>query len=58
MNYGNCFNRKQWNQENRLQKKKDFMLTETHWNSFFRMSVFTDFFTNTIFFISIPAIGF
>ena len=58
MNYGNCFNKKQWNQENLLQNKKDFILTENHWNSFFRMSVFTDFFANTIFFIYIPAIGF
>ena len=41
-------------QEKRLQNKKGFILTETHWNSFFMMSVFTDFFINTILFIYIP----
>ena len=30
-------------------------LTQTHWNSFFVILVFNDFFINTIFFIDIPA---
>ena len=38
-------------QEQRLENKNDFILTETHWNSFF-----TNFFINMVFFIYIPAI--
>ena len=54
MNYGNYFTRKQCKKNAYIQNKKDFMLAGTYCRTLSRMSVFTDFFVNTIFFIYVP----